>query len=190
MSVKYHAIAIFAVLALAGTLTTANAAAHRTQDSFFGSGSPTLEDNSGHILGPLVDASTTILGPDGGTYTTAEFYSTSLRLIVPVGPAGTPGIPFDEMFTSADCTGTGYFPAAKPEESYASPSSYLTLLAGSGGGYFKLQDTQPVTLSLYSEAWGASCLTANEPDQLVVPVTPIASLPFTTPIALPLQLVR
>lgn len=187
MNVKYRAIAIFAVLALVGTLTAASASAGATQDSVSESGSPTLEDNSGHILGSLVDASTSITGPQGGSYITADFYSSSLNLLVPVGPAGNPGIPFAEEFISTNCTGTGYLTSPAPQQ-YANPPFYLSLLAGSGGGYFKLQNTQPESLSMNSTLEGSSCDLMDGASQLAVPVTSIKSLPFPTPIALPLRL--
>lgn len=188
MTVKYQAIAAFAALALVGTFTTVNATTHRTQDSVSESANPTLENNSGHVLGSLVDASTIIPGPGSPNYTTAEFYSSSLHLLVPIGPTGDPGISFGEEFTSTNCTGTGYFVISNPLQD-ANPSSYLTLLANYVGGYFKLQHTPPVSIPMYSTMDpGNSCDAVNPVDQLAVPVTPIISLPFTTPIALPLRL--
>jgi hypothetical protein len=189
MNIKAYAsavavMAIAAALVVSGSRESGASTSQPSASRWLSNTEPVLMDANEHMLGPLIDSPESLRVYDSQLAVT--FYSRRLDLLIPVDGAGNVGIPATEWFTSSNCTGTAYYwvnAGGAPD-----PALTFTLLSNGNGSYFKIGDRPQATLAMNSKKVGALACSPATNNLLAVPMTPVTSLPFTTPIRMPLHL--
>lgn len=185
MNFRLQASAVV-VIALASMFTARgwlNPSSHEVSTQF---GEPILVNNDNHTLGPIVDSAPETVYSQGLNLP-VTFYSQGLNLLVPVDGSGNVGSAFEEYFTSTDCTGTPYY--LLPDDTPEPDASVDVSLLVSAGGYFKTEDTSPVSLAMHSAQDPGSC-DSSISTGYALPVTPVRNLPFAVPVSMPLHLAK